>query len=228
MADIAEAKLHAAVQSITDAGGEACGLIVDVSSDAANKKMVEDTVQKYGRLDLAFVNAGISGGALLVDTDDALIDSIFDTNTKSVIYAFKHMLPAMKGSGGKGSIVITSSCAARGAYPAMAAGKYALYSASKVANEMLMQFAAIEGAEHGTRVNAVAPGFVSTGILGEEATAALTDEKADAMGAELHLYPQRAGRPEEVSNLVCFLLSDNASFINGSTHIVDAGYSIKH
>eukprot|EP00953_Heterococcus_sp_UTEX-ZZ885_P013090 7482-Heterococcus_DN1.PRE.3 len=185
-----QSKLDAAVKLIKEAGGEAHAIVADVSSDEDNKRIVDTALDLYGRLDLSFINAGTYGGAGFSELTVALIDNIFDTNVKSVALAFKYQLPAIEKSGGKGSVVVNTSVIGMTPTTQEAFHGAGVYAASKAAANMLTQFAlataalmlmvlqelaltlqclfalcntqAVEAAKHGTRVNAVAPGELST------------------------------------------------------------------
>ncbi|CAN0377505.1 unnamed protein product, partial [Ectocarpus sp. 12 AP-2014] len=130
--------------------------------------MVDTAIEKFGGLHVAFNNAGVFRAVPFADITEDTIDDLLNINVKSLAWCFKYQIPAMKDTaGGKGSIIVnTSSTALRTtALPGMAGG--GMYSASKAAAEMLMKYAAIEGAASGVRVNSVSPGHVETPIYGE-------------------------------------------------------------
>eukprot|EP00953_Heterococcus_sp_UTEX-ZZ885_P037507 19267-Heterococcus_DN1.PRE.2 len=104
-----QSKLDAAVKLIKEAGGEVHTVAADVGSDANNKRIVDTALELYGRVDLSFVNAGTIGMAGFSEVTDDLMDTVFNTNIKSVAFAFKHPLPAIEKSGGKGSVVVNTS-----------------------------------------------------------------------------------------------------------------------
>eukprot|EP00953_Heterococcus_sp_UTEX-ZZ885_P002423 1816-Heterococcus_DN1.PRE.3 len=217
-----QSKLDAAVKSIKAQGGEALGLVADVSKNADNKRIVDETMSKYGRLDVSFINAGTGERVDIIEFSEEALDRVLATNTKSVAFAFKYQLPAIEKSGGKGSIVVNTSCAGtRGSANPAICRENAVYAASKAAANMLAQYAAVKAAEHGTRVNAVAPGVTRT-----DAMAGMTDDAVKDFAVQLQLIP-RAAAPEEVAKFVCFLLSDDASFITGSIEAIDGGALLK-
>eukprot|EP00953_Heterococcus_sp_UTEX-ZZ885_P027154 14608-Heterococcus_DN1.PRE.1 len=235
-----QSKLEAAVKLIKDAGGEVHAVAADVGSDADNKRIVDTALELYGRLDISFVNAGTVGMAGFSEVTDEIIDTVFNTNVKSVAFAFKYQLPAIEKSGGKGSVVVNTSVMGITATTQDSFHGAGIYSASKSAANMLTQYAAVEAAKHGTRVNAIAPasgglqtaaantsvcaaGLVKTEIMGD---ALKTDADWDAMSAPIRLL-DKTGTAEEVSKLVCFLLSDDASFITGSIYGIDGGALLK-
>ncbi|CBN74952.1 short-chain dehydrogenase/reductase SDR [Ectocarpus siliculosus] len=130
--------------------------------------MVDTAIQKFGGLHVAFNNAGVYRSAPFADIMEDTIDDLLNINVKSLAWCFKYQIPAMKDSaGGKGSIIVnTSSTALRpSASPGMTGS--GMYAASKAAAELLMKYAAIEGAASGVRVNSVARGLVKTPIFGD-------------------------------------------------------------
>jgi NAD(P)-dependent dehydrogenase (short-subunit alcohol dehydrogenase family) len=122
-------------------GGEAYGVVADVTKSADNKRIVEETLAKYGRLDVSFVNAGTGERVSITELDEDLLDKLLATNVKGVTYAFQYQLPAIEKSGGKGSILVNSSCAGSRATanPDLRSG--GVYAASKAAANMLAQYA---------------------------------------------------------------------------------------
>ncbi|KAG5177192.1 short-chain dehydrogenase/reductase SDR, partial [Tribonema minus] len=213
-------RLNKAVDIIKASGGEAFGVIADASKDEDNKQLVDAVLEKYHRLDVSFINAGIYRPATLTEVTEATVDELFATNVKGVAFALKYQLPAIEKSGGHGSIVINSSVAGRVVAEMPEFGGNGPFSASKAGADMLMRHAAIEASRHGTRVNSIAPGIVHTGA------ANMSQEVWDVLGTTMSLMA-RAGRPEEIAACVCFLLSDEASFVTGTVMVADGGVSIK-
>lgn len=216
-----KAKLDCVVNIIIENGGQALAVVGDAGSDADNRKLFEEAVCKFGRLDHVFANAGSGKGALFQDITEELVEQILNANIKSVVYALKYGLPAIAKSGGGGSIVVNSSTAGHSVmFGSERMKDWGLYAASKAAADMLVQYAAIEAAVHGSRVNAVGPGLVRTDII------PMSKEQWDDIGRECHLL-QKIGTVTEVSKLVLFLLSEDASFSTGSTHLCSGGMHIK-
>jgi NAD(P)-dependent dehydrogenase (short-subunit alcohol dehydrogenase family) len=202
------------VSAITAAGGQATAYKIDVSDPAAVSAMVDFTVATYGRLDGAVNNAGI-GGPLkpLADYEIDEWKHVLDVDLNSVFYCMKYEITAMLKTGG-GAIVNMSSILGSNGFagaPAYVASKHALVGMTKNAG--------IEYSAHGIRVNAVGPGFIKTPLI---------DNALDAATQEFLVSKHpigRLGRAEEVANLTLFLLSDKASFITGSYHLVDGAYA---
>ncbi|MBN9305475.1 MAG: short-chain dehydrogenase [Devosia sp. 67-54] len=213
VADRDQAGIDRVVAAVAAAGGTASGFSLDVASAEQNAAMVDYAEKTYGGLHLAVNNAGIGGPAAL--TGDYPLDgwkTVIDINLNGVFYGLRYEIPAMLRSGGGAIVNMASILGSVGFATAVAytSAKHALLGMTKVA--------AMEYAARGLRVNAVGPGFIDTPLLARNLDAGTLQHIAA-------LHPvQRLGRPEEVSALTCFLLSDRASFITGSYHLVDGGY----
>lgn len=214
VSDLTEDKAAPVVARIEAAGGKAVAHGGDVADPACHEAMVALAVAHGGALHLAVNNAGIGGPLLpLGDYTDEDWRRVIDINLNGVFYGMRAQIAAMKAAGG-GAIVNMSSIL--GSVGFRGAGAYV---ASKHALLGLGRAAALDHAGDGIRVNTVGPAFIATPLL--------TDNLSEEMlGGLAGLHPQgRIGQPEEVSALTCFLLSDRASFINGSYHLVDGGYT---
>src|ERR1700733_566742 len=194
-------------------GAEAEFVKSDVRHDDDIRALIDKTVARFGRLDVAVNNAGTEGvpGPVTEQTAESYA-ATFDTNVLGVLLSMKHELRVMQ-SQGFGSIVnISSTMGSRGAANA------SLYVASKHAVEGLTKSGALEAAAFGVRVNAIAPGPVETAMLDRFTGSA--DRKA---GLVAGIPLRRAGRPEELADAILFLASDKAAFITGQIINVNGG-----
>ncbi|NJR62905.1 MAG: SDR family oxidoreductase [Cyanobacteria bacterium CRU_2_1] len=199
------------VRLIKGAGGEAIFVQADVTKEADVKAMVDKAVSVFGRLDIAFNNAGTaSENPSLIEQTEAEYDRTMNVNVKGVWLSMKHEIAQMLKQG-SGAIVNTASATGVVAVP-----NAPIYTASKHAVVGLTKAAALQYAKAGIRINGVAPGSIYTDLF-----EAATDEvKAYLVG----LHPiGRIGTPLEVANAVLFLSSGMASFVVGETLMVDGG-----
>ncbi|HEV8067930.1 MAG TPA: glucose 1-dehydrogenase [Planctomycetaceae bacterium] len=185
----------------------------DVRHEAEIRNLVDKTVARFGRLDVAVNNAGTEGtpGPLTEQTAETY-SATFDTNVLGTLLSMKHELRVMVPQG-HGSIVNVSSTYGR----AGGAGA-SVYVASKHAVEGLTKAAALEVAESGVRVNVVAPGPIETGMLNRFTG---TAEKKAALVAGVPV--KRVGKPEEIAQTILFVASEKASFMTGASIAVDGG-----
>jgi NAD(P)-dependent dehydrogenase (short-subunit alcohol dehydrogenase family) len=205
---------EAVAQEVVANGGEAIFIQTDVSEESQVKRLIDQTLAKFGRIDVLFNNAGVEGsfGVGLHDSESAHYDHLFNINVKGAFLVQKYASEAMLKSG-SGSIVNTSSIAGQVGFQGAA-----LYDASKHAVEGLTKSGALELAKAGIRVNAVAPGAIDTDMA-ERALGENRDYVAS-------LHPMgRLGTASEIAEAVVFLSSDRASFITGQSLAVDGGYT---
>jgi NAD(P)-dependent dehydrogenase (short-subunit alcohol dehydrogenase family) len=214
--DVNAVRLDEIAAGIRAEGGEVVALPGDVSVEADVRALVAKAVEVYGRLDIAVANAGIIPLGDIFEIDAAAWDNVMAIDGRGMFFTCKHAIEAMLKTGG-GSIVCTSSISGEAGQKRQAA-----YGPAKFVASGLTKHLAIEWANRGIRVNAVAPGTINT-----ERVQQLVDEPGGleylvVMKAQ---HPAgRIGEPIEVAHAILFLASDDASFITGVVLPVDGGY----
>jgi NAD(P)-dependent dehydrogenase (short-subunit alcohol dehydrogenase family) len=194
-------------------GAEAIFVRTDVRNECGVRNLVDQTVKRFGRLDIAVNNAGTEGvHGLVTDQTAESYAATFDTNVLGVLLSMKHELRAMLPQG-SGSIVNVSS-----SYGRIGAAGASVYAASKHAVEGLTKSAALEVAGSGVRVNVVAPGTTDTGMLTRFTN---TDENKAALVSTVPV--KRLATPEEIAHVIAFVASQNASYMTGASIPVDGG-----
>lgn len=203
------------VKLIEAVGGAGKFIPADVAKESDLAALVSGTVAAFGRLDVAFNNAGVEWFGPLTEASEADYRRVFDINVWGVLAAMKHEIPAMLKTGG-GSIINTSSVAGH-----IGMGGASIYIATKHAVEGLTKTAALEFAKQGIRVNAVAPAAIVTDMMDR-----FTGGEATDLGKYLaSLHPVgRMGRAEEVASAVLWLAGGPASFVTGQSLAVDGGF----
>jgi len=201
------------VNEIRKAGAEAEFIRADVRREEDVRNLIDKTVERFGRLDVAVNTAGTEGvpGPVTEQTAESYA-ATFDTNVLGTLLSMKHELRVML-SQKNGSIVNVSST-----FGQTGGAGASVYAASKHAVEGLTQSAALEAAGYGVRVNVVAPGPIDTGMLTRFTG---TDERKAHLVAGVPL--KRSGKPEEIAQTILFLSSDKASFITGASVAADGG-----
>jgi NAD(P)-dependent dehydrogenase (short-subunit alcohol dehydrogenase family) len=204
----------AVVKEIQRAGGEATFVRADVTNAADVQALIDKTLATYGRLDVAFNNAGVDGDfGPLHEASEQNYDHIFDANVRGVFLSMKAQIPVMLKNGG-GVIVNNASIGGLIGFPGVA-----LYAASKHAVIGLTKSAALEYAKQGVRVNAVAPAAIQTEMM-DRFTQKVPRE------ALVSAHPiGRIGTPEEIAAGVLWLCSPGASFVTGHTLAIDGGFT---
>jgi NAD(P)-dependent dehydrogenase (short-subunit alcohol dehydrogenase family) len=201
------------VAELRNLGNEAEFQRSDVRHEDDVRSLVDQTVARFGRLDVAVNNAGTEGKPGPVTEQSAeSYAAVFDTNVLGTLLSIKHELRVMLAQG-HGSIINVSSTYGREGAPGAS-----VYVASKHAVEGLTKAAALEAAGSGVRVNVIAPGPIETGMLNRFTG---TDERKAGLVAGVPL--QRVGRPEEIAQTIVFVASDKASYITGASIAVDGG-----
>ena len=186
---------------------------VDISRSSQVEQMVEDTVSKFGRLD-----GLVNGAAILIrtpplaDVEDVDWDLTMDTNLKGTFYCCKYAIPAMLEHGGGSIVNISSMSGVRGVAYSVP------YAVSKAGVIHLTKVAAAQYTHQGVRVNCIAPGGIDTPQMRGSTASAETFQERNVE------HPMgRVGRPDEVANLITWLTSEEASYVSGSTYIIDGG-----
>ena len=202
------------VDAIRKLGGDAAFVRADVAKDADVKAMVDFTVGKHGRLDIAFNNAGVEWTGPLDQATEAEYRRVFDINVWGVLNSMRHEIPVMLSNGG-GAIVNNSSVAGH-----VGLAQVSVYIASKHAVEGLTKSVALEFAKQNIRINAVAPGVIATDML--DRFAGKESQMRDALTSIIPVG--RIGAGEEIAAAVLYLCSDDAKFTTGTSLVVDGGY----
>ena len=202
------------VKLVKDAGSEGIFVKTDVTNEDDIRSLVERSTKKFGRLDYAFNNAGIEESMTpLVDQRSDIFDQIINVNVKGVWLSMKYEIPEMIKSGG-GGIVNMSSVAGVMGFPQMP-----IYIASKHAVLGLTKSAALEYARSGIRINAVAPGAVNTDMAKR-----VVEGNPQLSQTLTSMHPiGRTAEPEEIADVVSWLLSDKSTFVLGHTLLADGG-----
>jgi NAD(P)-dependent dehydrogenase (short-subunit alcohol dehydrogenase family) len=202
------------VEEIKGTGRDIAFREIDVRDGGAMKRLHEEAYERFGRIDVAFNNAGVSGEAALVhELEDAEYNRLMEVNLRGIFYGLKHQVPHMIEKGG-GAIVNTSSL-----FGVMGFAGTAAYCASKWGVIGLTNSVALEVARKNIRVNAIAPGSVMTPLIMNMFGGAQA-----ARDTVLPMIPMgRISDPSEIAQLVLFLSSDAASFITGQAVVIDGG-----
>ena len=208
-----EAEIEATAAACRELGAEAIACQTDITREDEVARLVGTAVERCGRLDVAFNNAGFQERrAPLEEQGTDIYDRVFDTNVRALFLCLRHQLPAMLAQG-RGSIVVNASVSGvRNPNPG-----FSLYSASKAAAISLTRSVALENAPRGIRINAIAPGRVVTDMM-------LRAGVGDVATVSAGLPLRRMGSPEEVAEAVVWLSSDASSYVVGHVLAADGGF----
>jgi NAD(P)-dependent dehydrogenase (short-subunit alcohol dehydrogenase family) len=214
----AEQKARAAAESIIGSGGRALGLVADVSSKKAIDAVAARVLSELGSIDILVNSAGVFYPTPAGSADESDVSRMIDINLKGVFFSVNACVPAMKAKR-SGKIVSISSVAA-----VLGLSTYSLYCATKAGVAMMTRALSCELAPFGINVNAIAPGNTATPMNENIRTDPSYKPMLDAMAARTP-----SGRvyspPEEMAELVAYLVSDNARAMHGSTVVIDEGFS---
>jgi 3-oxoacyl-[acyl-carrier protein] reductase len=210
VADVNSEDINGTVQAITEAGGEAIGMVVDVTNVEQVEKLVNDTVEHFGSVDIVVNNAGITADAQLIKMEEAQWDRVIDVNLKGVFNVAQAAAKYMKEQ--KSGVILNASSVV-GLYGNFGQTNYA---ATKWGVIGMTKTWAKELGRFGIRVNAVAPGFIMTPMVEK-----MPEKVLDMMKGKSPLG--LLGQPEDIANAYTFLASDEARYVTGTVLSVDGG-----
>lgn len=213
LGDIDADRLEQAVSSVDPSGQRVAGVTVDVSHSDDVARLVAATVDRFGRLDVMFSNAGISARFNVIDMPEDTFDRVIAVNLRGGFLCAKHAIPQMLQSGG-GSLIFTASELAL-----VGTEKSAAYCATKAGLVGMARAIAVDHAAHGIRVNCLCPGPVDTPLLHGNRSDAHEHERSIIE----RMPVKRIGRVDELARAALFLACDDSSFMTGTTLVVDGG-----
>ena len=215
LTDVADEAGETVAKEIEAEGGETAFVHADVSKETDAEAMVRAAVERFGRLDVLYNNAGImpSEDGSVTETAESIWDRVLAINVKGVAFGCRYGIPAMVASGGGSIINVASFVAWMGAATSQTA-----YTSSKGAVLAMTREIATEYARKGIRCNALCPGPIDTPLLAE-----LLSDPARRQRRLVHIPMGRLGRAEELAKAALFLASDDSSYMTGASLIVDGG-----
>ena len=213
VADFSEEKGRELTERLNSGNHRAHFIKTDVTKEDDVIAMVKECTEHFGRVDVLFANAGMAHDSPIVELRLEDWQKTIDVNLTGVFLCCKHVIRQMLRQGGGGTIVNCGSI-----HSHVGKGGVTAYAASKGGVKLLTQTLCADYAQHGIRVNAICPGYIDTPLL--------KHLPIYAKQQLVKLHPQgRLGRADEVASVVLFLASDDASFVNGTTILVDGGYT---
>ncbi|MGG3563999.1 glucose 1-dehydrogenase [Neobacillus rhizosphaerae] len=205
------------VQEIIEAGDQATFIQADVTDAKEVEQMVNQVIQKVGRIDVLFNNAGVSGVGAVHETSEELWDQVVNVNMKGVFLPCKYVLPHMMQQHG-GTIINMSSCIAE-----MGLARRASYSATKGAILSLTKSMQVDYAPYNIRVNALLPGTILTPFVEKYLQSSYEDYEEGLNSIKKRQLSGDLGRPDDVAKAALFLASEDSSFMMGSPLYIDGG-----
>jgi NAD(P)-dependent dehydrogenase (short-subunit alcohol dehydrogenase family) len=215
--DIDREKGEETVQQIVSAGGRAVYIHADVTSPESAKAMIDETIRLYGKIDVLFNNAGISGVGMLHEIEPDAWDRVMNVNIRGVYLPSKYALPHMMERK-SGSIINMSSCIAE-----IGLALRASYAATKGAVLALTKSMQVDYAPYNIRVNALLPGTIMTPFVESYLKKSYDDPEAAVQSLKKRQLSGDLGRPDDVANAALFLASDESKFMMGSPLYIDGG-----
>lgn len=217
--DVVDDGLDATLAAVRAAGAEGVASVGDVRDGAAVQRMIDLAVSRFGGLDLMFANAAVGRYMEFETMTEDDIDWILDIDLKGALLCAQRAIPALRARGG-GSIVFTSSVQAYTTMPGCV-----VYGAAKAGLVAAARALAVEVGRHGIRVNAIAPGTIDTPML-ERDLSGMNPAEADSFLEKVRAANAlgRIGDPAEIASVLVFLASDAASYVTGTTIVVDGGF----
>ncbi len=192
-------------------------LVADQSLLSDIERLAAEVKERYGKLDILFINAGITGeAAMIADAREETFDSVMDINLKGAYFTLSRFIPLLQEGA---SVIFLSSNVASMNMP-----QSSIYQASKAALNTIAKTAALELAERKIRVNTVSPGPTRTQVLNKSYDPALVDGIWESLAGTVPL--KKIGKPEDVAAMVVYLASESATFITGSDFVLDGGMKI--
>src|SRR5437870_10592096 len=219
VADVNLEAARATVEEVAMAGGESVAEEVDVTDQAQTVLLAERVARRFGRIDVLFNNAGISGVGDVVETEPDMFDRVMRVNVRGVYLMSRAVVPYMIKQR-SGSIINMSSCIAE-----IGLARRVSYAASKGAVLSLTKSMQVDVAPHGIRVNALLPGTILTPFVERYLKESYTDPEEGMAAIRKRQLTNDLGRPEDVANAALYLASDESRFVMASGLVVDGGVS---